>query len=78
LLKEDRLPLGTSKPHLFLHQPDIHHGTDVNYLCLANVVVNSTMKEHIMKMYGKGLTKDEQTKKKKTDQDLIVTIMLKE
>jgi hypothetical protein len=30
-----------------------------------------------MKMYGKGLSKDEQTEKKKTDQDLF-TIMLKE
>jgi len=35
------------------------------------------MKKKIMKMYGKGLTKDEQTAKKKTDEDLF-NIMLKE
>jgi hypothetical protein len=35
------------------------------------------MKEHIMKMYGKSLTKDEQTKKKKMEQ-VLFTMMLKE
>jgi hypothetical protein len=44
---------------------------------LANVVVDPKAKPNIMKMYGKGLSKDEQTEKKKTDQDLF-TIMLKE
>jgi hypothetical protein len=48
-----------------------------NYFCLANVVVNPKVKPTNMKMYGKGLTKDEQTEKKKTDQNLF-TIMLKE
>jgi hypothetical protein len=51
-------------------------GPTINYLLLANVVVDPAVKPKIMKMYGKGLTKDEQTKKKKTDQDLF-TIMLK-
>jgi hypothetical protein len=52
-------------------------GPTVNYLRLANVVVDPDVKPKIMKIYGKGLTKDEQTEKKKTDQDLF-TIMLKE
>jgi hypothetical protein len=42
-----------------------------------NVVVDPVVKPKIMKMYGKGLTKEEQTEKKKTDQDLF-TITLKE
>jgi hypothetical protein len=46
-------------------------------LRLANVVVNPAVKPNIMQMYGNGFTKDEQTEKKKTDQDLF-TIMLKE
>jgi hypothetical protein len=52
-------------------------GPTVNYLRLANVVVDPAVKPKIMTMYGKGLNKDEQTEKKKTDQDLF-TIMLKE
>jgi hypothetical protein len=52
-------------------------GPTVNYLHLTNVVVDPKVKPKIMKMYGKGLTKDEQTEKKKPDQDLF-TIMLKE
>jgi hypothetical protein len=34
-------------------------GPTVNYLCLANVAVNPAVKPNIMKMYGKGQTKDE-------------------
>jgi hypothetical protein len=49
----------------------------VKYLRLANVVVDPAVKPNIMKMYGKGLTKDEKTKKKKTDLYLF-TMMLKE
>jgi hypothetical protein len=41
----------------------------------TNVVVDSTIKKNIMKMYGKGLTKDEQTEKKKTNQDLFKMIL---
>ena len=52
-------------------------GPTVNCLRLANVVVDPAVKPKIMKMYGKGLNKDEQTEKKKTDQDLF-TIMLNE
>jgi hypothetical protein len=52
-------------------------GLTINYMDLANVVVNLTVKKNIMKMYRKGLSKDEQTEKKKTNQDLF-TMMLKE
>jgi hypothetical protein len=38
-------------------------GPTVNYMRLANIVVDSPVKKDIMKMYGNGLTKDEPTKK---------------
>jgi hypothetical protein len=68
---------GLANPTAFSTDIASTTGPTINYLRLANVVVNPAVKPKIMKMYGKGLTKDEQTEKKKTDQDLF-TIILKE
>jgi hypothetical protein len=70
LPKQDRMPLGTSNPTAF--SMDLaSKGPTINYLRLTNVVVNPAVKPKIMKMYAKGLSKDEQTK------DLL-SIILKE
>jgi hypothetical protein len=48
----------------------------VNYLRFANNVVDPNVKQSIMKIYGKGQIKEEQTEKETVDQDLF-KMMLK-
>jgi hypothetical protein len=48
-------------------------GPTINYLRLTNVIVDPTVKPTIMKMYGKGLTKDEQPEKKKPTTTSVIS-----